>query len=104
MIAILFWLFSFLPTSTTQQPPTPSYLNWKHHSKVTPARQQGSCNSCWALVSTSLAESYLAIHTGELLELSVEYVFECTSGGGCNGGFVNRALRVITEGGLPRES
>lgn len=67
-------------------------------------RKQQNCDSCWAIVSTALTESYLAIKNGDLQQLSVEYILECTSGSGCRGGYVNRALELIVESGLPLEA
>jgi C1A family cysteine protease len=77
----------------------PTSVDWRRAGKVTDAKQQGSCGSCWAFSSTAAAESYIAINGGSLMDLSEEYVLECTSGSDCTGGYVNRAMSLIVSGG-----
>lgn len=88
------------PNSSADGPrvKAPSSVNWKTAGKVTGAKNQGTCGSCWSFSTTAVAESYLAIYNNNLLDLSEEYVLECTSGSDCSGGYVNRAFSVIADG------
>lgn len=40
---------------------TPARWDWRSRGKVTSAKNQGGCNSCWAFTSTAQYESILAI-------------------------------------------
>lgn len=80
-------------------------MNWNTSGKVSPAKDQGRCGSCWAFATVATYESYLAIKTGTLLDLSEQYVVECTNQSNCiKGGFLNYAFETITKrspAGLP---
>ncbi len=68
-----------------------SSIDWRAKNVVNSIRDQGQCGSCWAFATTANAESVWAISTGELLDLSEEFLVDCASGVGyfnlgCNGG------------------
>lgn len=59
---------------------------------ITHVKNQGQCGSCWAFATTELVESYAALATGSLLELSAQQVTSCSPNplgcggvGGCRG-------------------
>jgi KDEL-tailed cysteine endopeptidase len=52
----------------------PTSWDWREYSRVTPARVQGSCGSCWAFSAVAAFESLMAIKTGQKYDLSEEYV------------------------------
>merc|ERR1740129_1738614 len=59
---------------------------------VSEVKNQGQCGSCWAFCTTEQIESYAAIETGTLPELSAQQVTACTPNplscggtGGCYG-------------------
>lgn len=68
-------------------------LNWNSSGKVAGVRDQGRCGSCWAFATAATYESYIAIRTGRLLDLSEEYLTQCTPNSNCaNGGYLNLAF------------
>ena len=67
---------------------------------VTPAKNQGSCGSCWAFAGTGAMESHLLkfLSTGPY-DLSEQQQVSCnTSMGGCSGGSLNCIKYWITHG------
>jgi cathepsin L len=76
---------------------------------VNPVRDQGQCGSCWAFSTTANAESVWAISTGNLLDLSEEFLVDCASGVGyfnlgCNGGNPDSAFKYMIKNGQCTES
>merc|ERR1711973_730028 len=70
----------------------PESVDWRDMGAVTKVKNQGQCGSCWAFVTTEMIESYAAIATGNLVELSAQQVTSCTPNplmcggtGGCMG-------------------
>jgi len=81
-------------TATKTRAELPDSVDWRDKGVVTPAKNQGSCGSCWAFATTELIESYAAINspTNELITLSAKQVTGCTPNpshcggtGGCQG-------------------
>jgi len=96
-------LLGQLPTSVdwrTAQPPI-----------LTPVKDQGGCGSCWAFGTTEAIESYWAMKTGNLQELSEQFILDCTPNpqdcggtGGCGGATASLAVNtVVQKGGQPSE-
>jgi len=52
-------------------------VDWVKQGMVTPVKTQGHCNSCWAFATTQALESAWAISTGNLVQLSAQYVVDC---------------------------
>lgn len=76
----------------------PKFIDWRKHGIVTRVKNQFECGSCWAFSTTGLVESYHAISTGVLVELSEENLIDCTfsyGNGGCSGGYPANALEYI---------
>jgi C1A family cysteine protease len=76
---------------------------------VNPVRDQGQCGSCWAFATTANAESVWAISSGQLLDLSEEFLVDCASGVGyynmgCNGGQPDSAFKYMINNGQCSES
>merc|ERR1712142_344957 len=70
----------------------PESVDWRDMDAVTDVKNQGQCGSCWAFATTEMIESYAAIATGNLVELSAQQVTSCTPNplmcggtGGCMG-------------------
>jgi len=87
----------------------PESVDWRERGVVNPVRNQGQCGSCWAFATTANAESAWAIKTGQLLDLSEEYLVDCASGigyfnAGCNGGQPDSAFKYMINNGQCYES
>jgi len=70
----------------------PESVDWREKNAITAVKNQGQCGSCWAFCTTEMIESYAAIATGNLPELSSQQVTSCTPNplscggtGGCAG-------------------
>ena len=83
----------------------PSEFDWRNYGRVTPAKDQGGCGSCWAFASTAQYESLLAMgNNGALYDLAEQYALQCEtiSSGGCDGGSSDKALKLFRDqGGIP---
>jgi hypothetical protein len=67
--------------------PYPSSFNYLSQGKVTPAKNQGSCGSCWAFAAVGAFESKLLMAGYEEYDLSEQQQVSCnTSMNGCGGG------------------
>jgi cathepsin L len=87
----------------------PSSIDWREKGAVNPVRDQGQCGSCWAFATTANAESVWAISTGNLLDLSEEFLVDCATGVGyfnmgCNGGQPDSAFKYMINNGQCTES
>jgi cathepsin L len=87
----------------------PSSIDWRQKGVVNPVRDQGQCGSCWAFATTANAESVWAISSGQLLDLSEEFLVDCASGAGyfnmgCNGGQPDSAFKYMINTGQCTES
>lgn len=82
----------------------PESVDWRLEGVVNPVRDQGQCGSCWAFATTANAESVWALSSGELLDLSEEFLVDCASGKGyynmgCNGGNPDSAFKYMIQKG-----
>jgi len=75
---------------TTEQ--LPESVDWRERNAVTEVKDQGACGSCWAFAATEQIESYTAIASGQLEELSTQQMTSCAPNplscggdGGCSG-------------------
>merc|ERR1712062_391074 len=55
----------------------PDSVDWRDKGAVSDVKNQGQCGSCWAFCTTEMIESYAAIETGTLPELSAQQVTAC---------------------------
>lgn len=87
----------------------PTSVDWTSKGVVSSIRDQGQCGSCWAFATTANAESVWAIATGNLVDLSEEYLVDCATGigyynMGCNGGNPDSAFKYMIKNGQCTES
>lgn len=72
---------------------------------VSPVKDQGSCGSCWAFATTATTESFFMISRSTTLDLSEEYVLECsdksTGLNNCVGGYLVDAFILMLITGMP---
>jgi cathepsin L len=101
-------------TSTTSTTPTtsttstnPSTKSWTAYQS--PIKNQGSCGSCWAISSTEVLESHLAIaeNTTDPLILSAQQLVSCTPNpnecggtGGCEGATAEIGFNYTNHHGI----
>lgn len=78
-------------------------FNWKDSGYMTPVKYQEGCGSCWAFASTGVYEGVYRIVKGKELDLSEQYLVDCTFGkppkynNACNGGRSERVFELLTE-------
>ncbi|MBW2523773.1 MAG: hypothetical protein JRI23_06340 [Deltaproteobacteria bacterium] len=66
----------------------PARWDWREQGVGVPTpRHQGSCGSCWAFGSTAVVESAIAALDGQIVDLSDQYVLDCSGKGSCGGGW-----------------
>merc|ERR1711894_425747 len=84
----------------------PAAVDWSTQGVLTPVKNQGQCGSCWAYSATEGIESYLAMNSGVLEELSEQQIVSCDkTDGGCNGGDLPTAWDYVkSAGGIVKES
>jgi cathepsin L len=89
----------------------PDHVDWREKNVITPVKNQGECGSCWTFASVETLESHWALAGNALVELSEQFVLDCTPNpqecggtGGCMGGTGELAYNRIKElGGIPSE-
>ena len=54
----------------------PASVDWREEGVISAVKNQGQCGSCWAFGATEQIESYTAIASGSLLELSAQQVLK----------------------------
>ena len=52
----------------------PANVDWRDEGVISGVKNQGQCGSCWAFGTTEQIESYAAISSGNLVELSTQQV------------------------------
>jgi len=89
----------------------PDSVDWRDQGAVSEVKNQGQCGSCWAFCTTEMIESYAAIETGTLPELSAQQVTACTPNplscggtGGCYGSIPQLGYTYIQLFGHAAES
>lgn len=92
--------------------PLPAAWDWRRSAldKVTPAKEQGRCGSCFAFAAVGAVESKLLIQHNKSfsdyqIDLSEQAVVDCVNAGqgymstGCQGGFMDEALAWASRQG-----
>uniref|UniRef100_A0AC35EUK5 Uncharacterized protein n=1 Tax=Panagrolaimus sp. PS1159 TaxID=55785 RepID=A0AC35EUK5_9BILA len=93
----------FLPQNFSTKAPT--YFDWRSQNVVTSNKDQEDCGSCYAFGSAAVVESYTAIKTGVLYDLSEQQIVDCDIySKGCTYGYLNSALNVAKTTGLVKAS
>lgn len=89
----------------------PSSFDWRDYEGqnwITPVKDQGTCNSCWAFASVGAVEAGFNIQRNDPdldLNLSEQYIVsDCTYGDCVSGGSTIAALNYIHQEGITDES
>lgn len=56
----------------------PKSIDWRDKGAVTPVKEQGHCNVCWAYSSCGALEAAHFLKTGDLIPLSEQNLLDCT--------------------------
>lgn len=94
-----------LSENIRQGPPTS--INWVEKGAVGPIKNQGQCGSCWAFSVVAAVEGMYVIEGNKYTSLSEQQLVDCASSygpQGCNGGWMDDALRYVKDKGLEKES
>ena len=94
------------PTMNNKLGSVPTTMNWTAEGKVTSVKDQGSCGSCWAFAALATAESVVVLNGWETVnvDLSEQYLVECTYESDCDGTYYVEYVMDEILGGVPRES
>ncbi len=66
----------------------PDRWDWREHGVgIPPIRNQGSCGSCWAFGTVGVVEAAVAMFDSQLVDLSEQFVLDCSGKGTCGGGY-----------------
>ncbi|XP_072390809.1 crustapain-like [Diabrotica undecimpunctata] len=80
------------------------FLDWSKTGAVTPAKDQGTCGSCWIFSAVAALESYNFRKTGKLVAFSEQNIVDCYSNDTCDGGIPESAAEYIYNNGIHLES
>lgn len=78
----------------------PDEIDWTKKGVVTPVRSMGDCGSGYAFGPVQALESQHALKTGNLVELSVQQVVDCSIdvwNNGCEGGLIDNSFEYILK-------
>mmetsp|Transcript_10489 Transcript_10489/g.23086 ORF Transcript_10489/g.23086 Transcript_10489/m.23086 type:complete len:411 (+) Transcript_10489:124-1356(+) len=90
----------------------PERLDWRERypSVISPVKSQSSCGSCWAFTAAQELESFAALATGVLMELSPQAINSCSPNpnkcggwGGCMGSIPQLGYNWTMTNGVPDE-
>ena len=66
----------------------PDTFDWRTQNGVTPIKDQGNCGSCWAFATVGVLECNIRIASGDLVDLSEQWLVSCNQDGwGCGTGW-----------------
>ena len=85
--------------------PPPTSWDWNERGHVTPARDQGACESCVAFATCAAIEARMSIiSTGMHLDLSEAHLFSCGAGDACETGWQPEAALERARSGIGLEA
>ncbi|MBK8254792.1 MAG: hypothetical protein IPK82_19295 [Polyangiaceae bacterium] len=68
-----------------------------------PIRNQGQCGSCWAFGSVAAVEAAIAMYDKQIVNLSEQYILDCSGKGTCGGGYWAYNLFLSPGGAMEQE-
>lgn len=92
------------PPPTVLLNPDPRF-DWRELGGVTPAKDQGSCGSCWDFAGVGAVESAVLIADTVAWDLSEQHIIDCNPyGQGCSGGNPETVYNYHTAHGAQEEA
>lgn len=99
-------------TSGTSYPsssiPSPSAASFSWRDKLTVAKNQKNCGSCWAFATIGVLEGLNRLVDAQALDLSEQSLVNCVepvdSSGNCDGNILHNAFDFLTGSGVPPEA
>uniref|UniRef100_A0AC34FNK3 Uncharacterized protein n=1 Tax=Panagrolaimus sp. ES5 TaxID=591445 RepID=A0AC34FNK3_9BILA len=77
------------------------YVDWRSKNVVSSIKNQEDCGDCYAFATAAAVESYTAIKTRVLPNLSEQQILDCDSkSNGCTWGYLYSALDIAKDTGL----
>ncbi|KAB0798066.1 hypothetical protein PPYR_09059 [Photinus pyralis] len=79
---------------------TPIRVDWSEFGAVSSVKSQGKCGACYAFASAGALEGQHFRKTGQLLDLSVQNIIDCStpySNNGCVGGVMDKSYEYIKD-------
>jgi C1A family cysteine protease len=82
-----------------------TYVDWRQSNVVSSIKNQKDCGDCYAFATAAAVESYTAIKTRVLLDLSEQQILDCdTQSFGCTAGYLSTPLDMAKDIGLVTDS
>ncbi|CAJ0935849.1 unnamed protein product, partial [Mesorhabditis belari] len=96
---------------TTSTPVTPQRMDvgdfdWRTTGAVNPIRDQGQCGACWSFAAVAAIETTSNYVNGRLnterRSYSEQWLLDCSTRNGCDGGWPSDAIAYVQSRGLAR--
>ncbi|XP_075976387.1 cysteine proteinase 1-like [Anticarsia gemmatalis] len=78
--------------------PVPDFYDWSDPYKITPVKNQGRCQACWAFTVIANIESQISIRLKKTLILSEQFLIDCDRARtGCQAGSILKTFANIVS-------
>ncbi|CAL4098248.1 unnamed protein product, partial [Meganyctiphanes norvegica] len=77
----------------------PESMDYRDKGAINPIRNQGGCGSCWAFAAVSSIESHIFLQNGQSVQLSEQYLVDCTIFS-CLGGWTDDTILYVSNNGI----
>lgn len=85
--------------------PDKAKWDWREKEIVSKVKDQQTCGACWSFAGAAVFESaYMLYNRGQDIDLSEQYILNCSGAGDCIGGFYAQAFSHLIHNSFPLES
>ncbi|CAJ0929666.1 unnamed protein product, partial [Mesorhabditis belari] len=95
-------------TSSRRKRQAVGNFDWRTSGAVNPVRDQGGCGSCWAFATVAAIEiqtnNVNKRYNANRRAFSEQYVLDCSTTNGCNGGWPYNAITWVQNNGIARNT